>query len=441
MSFIQQELNWLSDVILMRLRTYFKQDNSGLDIYSIKPPMAGDQQGAYASFIITNGFGFEERVALALCLSPFIMPQLMDCFCIKNNDTGLRFAEFGCVERPGGSVLIPSLDTVLFVLSAGDIEKRIQLASYFCSKDFYVKNCFVKDPSQKDIGDFSSWLLHPSEELIAQLLLEKPFQPHFSEDFPASMIQTGRCWEELVLDQSTMKQIEELLLWAKYGERMRQDWALESKIKPGFKALFYGPPGSGKTMTATLLGKATGRDVYRIDLSMLVSKYIGETEKNLSKVFDMAEGKQWILFFDEADALFGKRTGIKDAHDRYANQEIAYLLQRIEDYSGLLILSTNLRANIDDAFSRRFQSIIRFNMPDSSQRLRLWRESFSSRCKLGSDVSLEEISSLYEMSGGSIINVVQYCSVLAYSRGDSTIRKEDILEGIRKEFLKEGKIA
>ena len=126
------------------------------------------------------------------------------------------------------------------------------------------------------------------------------------------------------------------------------------------KILFIGAPGTGKKTLAALIAQQSGKEVYRIDLSMIVSKYIGETEKNLSRVFDAAEHKNWILFFDEADALFGKRTDVRDAHDKYANQEVAYLLQRIEDYKGLVILATNMKNNIDDAFIRRFQTIIRF---------------------------------------------------------------------------------
>lgn len=124
--------------------------------------------------------------------------------------------------------------------------------------------------------------------------------------------------------------------------------------------LFIGGPGTGKKTLATLIGEQAGKDVYRIDLSMIVSKYIGETEKNLELVFARAGNKGWILFFDEADALFGKRTGVRDAHDKYANQEVAYLLQRIEDYNGVVILATNMKNNIDDAFTRRFQTVIRF---------------------------------------------------------------------------------
>lgn len=439
MTFIQQELNWLSDLITLRLKTYFKHETG--DIRTVLPPEAQGEDNSYARFIISHNLSFEDRAALALAFAPYLKPELMDCFCIKNSDTGLRFAEFGCVERTGGRILSPTLETVLFLLSAGDIESRLRLAAYFISNDLFTSHCLAKDPAVRDTEDFSSWILRPSEELLDQMVLDKPFRPHFSEDFPASLIKTARTWDDLILEESTMQQIKEILLWTKYGESVRREWNLQNKIKPGFKALFYGPPGSGKTFTATLLGQATGLDVYRIDLSMLVSKYIGETEKNLSKVFRLAEGKNWILFFDEADALFGKRTGVKDSHDKYANQETAYLLQRIEDYPGLIILSSNFRANLDDAFSRRFQSIIRFRMPSEEERLLLWKRSFSEKSTMDKDVSLEEIAADYELSGGSIINVVQYCSVLAYSRKENIIRKEDILEGIRREFLKEGKLA
>lgn len=171
----------------------------------------------------------------------------------------------------------------------------------------------------------------------------------------AKKITTTQSWDDLVLDGEVIKQLEEVMSWIKRGN--------DNKLKSGYRCLFYGPFGNGKTLSAGLLGKATGRDVYRIDLSMVISKYIGETEKNISKIFDRAENKNWILFFDEADALFGKRTSIRDAHDKYANQEISYLLQRIEEFNGVVILSTNLKTNIDRAFLRRLRSIIQFPIP------------------------------------------------------------------------------
>src|SRR6202012_489898 len=193
-------------------------------------------------------------------------------------------------------------------------------------------------------------------------------------------------WEDIVLDDLVMAQVEEINTWLEHGDTLMNDWGLLKKIKPGYRALFYGPPGTGKTLTATLIGKASGRDVYKVDLSMIVSKYIGETEKNLSKIFDIAQYKNWILFFDEADALFGKRTAASSSNDRHANQQTAYLLQRIEDFPGIVILATNLKANMDDAFTRRFQAMIHFNMPTAEERYQLWNNAFSETCTLHPDI-------------------------------------------------------
>ena len=216
------------------------------------------------------------------------------------------------------------------------------------------------------------------------------------------------------------------------------DWGMDKKLKAGYRALFYGPPGTGKTLTASLIGKKIGSDVYQIDLSKVVSKFIGETEKNLSRVFDRAENKDWILFFDEAEALFGKRTSVNDAHDRYANQEVAYLLQRIEDYNGLVILASNLKSNLDDAFTRRFQTMVHFPVPKPEERMKLWKQGFPAVAALEPRIDLRDIAKKYELAGGSIINIVQYCSLMALKRADQTIRLQDIIEGVRREFHKSG---
>jgi SpoVK/Ycf46/Vps4 family AAA+-type ATPase len=212
-----------------------------------------------------------------------------------------------------------------------------------------------------------------------------------------------------------------------------------AKLRPGYRSLFYGPPGTGKTMTACLLGKYTGRDVYKVDLALVVSKYIGETEKNLAKVFDQAQHKGWILFFDEADALFGKRSETKDAHDRYANQEVAFLLQRIESFDGIAILASNRRENLDDAFARRFESIIYFPMPGPAERLRLWRQGFSPQARLAETLDLERIAQEHALAGGAIMNVIRYASLQALKAGRDLIASEDIMQGIRREYAKEGK--
>ena len=176
------------------------------------------------------------------------------------------------------------------------------------------------------------------------------------------LIKTDQHWSDLALEQESLQGLVDIRDWLRSGETLMNNRGLSKKIKPGYRALFYGEATAGKTLAAGLLGKDAGLDVYRIDLSMLVSKYMGETEKQLARIFDEAETKKSILFFDEGDALFGKRTEVKDAHDRYANQEISYLLQRIEDYPGVVIVATNMKSNIDDAFIRRFQAVIHFGV-------------------------------------------------------------------------------
>jgi SpoVK/Ycf46/Vps4 family AAA+-type ATPase len=225
-----------------------------------------------------------------------------------------------------------------------------------------------------------------------------------------------------------------------HQDTLMNDWRLRKRLKPGFRTLFYGPPGTGKTLTASLLGKTTGLSVYRIDLSKVVSKYIGETEKNLASLFDYAQNQNWILFFDEADSLFGKRTESRNANDRAANQQISYLLQRIEDFPGVVILATNLRSHLDEAFARRFQSMIHFPMPSVEQRRRLWDDNFKDKpYRLAFDIDLHKLANDYELSGGSIINVLRYACLKAVVRDPQEIRAHDLHYGIRRELHKEGK--
>jgi SpoVK/Ycf46/Vps4 family AAA+-type ATPase len=237
-----------------------------------------------------------------------------------------------------------------------------------------------------------------------------------------------------------MAEIKEIETWLKYNDRLLEIWNLKGKIKPVYRVLFHGPPGTGKTLTACLLGKYTNRNVYRIDLSVVVSKYIGETEKNLSRLFDKADKKEWILFFDEADALFGKRTNVSDSHDKYANQEVSYLLQRIESHEGLIILASNMKSNLDTSFIRRFNSIIEFDNPDAEERLNLWKNYLPDFGEYKSDVNLEEIARKYNLTGANIVNIIQFAGLRTLEKNSNIISSDDLLLGIRREYEKEGKM-
>jgi SpoVK/Ycf46/Vps4 family AAA+-type ATPase len=197
------------------------------------------------------------------------------------------------------------------------------------------------------------------------------------------------------------------------------EWGFEQRIASGkgLKALFAGPSGTGKTMTAGVMARERGLDLYKIDLSAIVSKYIGETEKNLDRIFRAAQCSNAILFFDEADALFGKRSEVKDAHDRYANVEVAYLLQKIEEYEGVVILASNLSKNIDEAFSRRMHYVVEFPLPDDKHRELLWRGMFPPEVPLGADVDVRFLAKQFPLAGGDIKKVALDAAFLAAQDG------------------------
>jgi SpoVK/Ycf46/Vps4 family AAA+-type ATPase len=249
---------------------------------------------------------------------------------------------------------------------------------------------------------------------------------------------TPLAWEDLVLDARVRGEIEMITRWVRHSETLLEDWGLARRLKPGYRSLFYGPPGTGKTLAVCLLGQVSGLAVYRIDLARVVSGWIGETEKDLAKLFDQAAAQGGILLFDEADALFGKRTESRSANDRAINQQVAYLLQRIEDYPGIVILETNLRSRMDEAFIRRFQSVIHFAMPDAEQRLRLWRGLFDGAgFALAADVDLPRLAADHELAGGSIVNVLRHAALLAVERNPPMGSAEDLHQAILLELRKE----
>ncbi len=286
---------------------------------------------------------------------------------------------------------------------------------------------------------FLSGRLILSEDFLSTLYGQK-YEPEYNSHFPAKRITTPLEWEDLVLPYRLREELDDIVCWIRNQTVIREKWQLNKIIKPGYRCLFYGPPGTGKTLTATLLGKQNQLDVYRVDLSMIVSKYIGETEKNLAKVFDKAEHRNWILFFDEADALFGQRTETQSSNDRHANQEVAYLLQRIEDFPGIVILASNLKDNIDTAFFRRFQSALYFPMPDERLRYQLWENMIPSDWLTDHKEELLQQASKFELSGGSIVNIIQQCAIKLYEQPSAKLTIELLTAAIRKELYKEGKI-
>jgi AAA+ superfamily predicted ATPase len=258
-------------------------------------------------------------------------------------------------------------------------------------------------------------------------------------DSLATAVPCAYAWEDLVLPPAILQRLREVVGAVAHRRVVYGDWGFGRGGGQGLKVMFAGPSGTGKTMSAGVMARALGLDLFRIDLSAVVSKYIGETEKNLARIFRGAADANAVLFFDEADALFGKRSEVKDAHDRYANIEVAYLLQRIEAYDGLVILATNLSRNIDPAFSRRLQEVVEFPMPDETQRDRLWRAMLGPQVPLAPDADVAFLAKHFPISGGEIRNVALEAAFLAAQDG-AVVTMEKLVRAMAHQVMKQGRI-
>ncbi|MCB9703781.1 MAG: ATP-binding protein [Myxococcales bacterium] len=257
----------------------------------------------------------------------------------------------------------------------------------------------------------------------------------------ASLVVRTDSWEDLVLPQDRRRLLEELVRRHRFRQTVMAEWGFGRRHADarGIAALFSGPSGTGKTMAAAIVARELGLDLYRVDLSQIVSKYIGETEKHLAQVFAEAEASEVALFFDEADALFGKRSSVQDAHDRYANIEVAYLLQRIESYPGVVIMASNLRKNLDDAFLRRLQVIVEFAMPSAPERAEIWRRVWPREAPLAEGLDPADLADRFEVSGGNIRNIAVGAAFAAAEEG-SPITRRHVIDAARAEYLRMSKL-
>lgn len=256
----------------------------------------------------------------------------------------------------------------------------------------------------------------------------------------ARKINPRRKWEDLVLAAPVKEQLEEICAFVRHKETVYSEWGFDKKLSlgKGLNILFAGPSGTGKTLAAEIIAGEVGLDLYKIDISGIVSKYIGETEKNLKKIFGEAEIGNAILFFDEADALFGKRSEVNDSHDRYANIEVNYLLQQMEEHEGIIILASNYKRNLDDAFLRRLQFAVEFPIPDEASRKEIWTGMFPEKARLGEKVDFNFLSK-FKLTGGNIKNIALLSAVLA-AEDSGIIGMKEILRALKREFQKMGKI-
>jgi len=306
-----------------------------------------------------------------------------------------------------------------FRLTGGQIKDAVETAWQFAR---------WRDPASPQIAMadlYESCRIHSSRKLST---LGRKIKPHHT-------------WADIVLPEDRTRQLREICNCVKYRSVVFDQWGFDRKLSlgKGLNVLFAGPSGTGKTMAAEIMAGEVGLDVYKIDLSTIVSKYIGETEKNLARIFAEAETSNAILFFDEAEALFGKRSEVRDSHDRYANIEINYLLQKMEEHEGVVILATNFRKNMDDAFVRRIHFTVEFPLPSEADRRRIWERIWPEETPQSPDLDFEFMARRFEMPGGNIRNVAMAAAFLAASDG-GVVNMSHLLHGTRREYQKMGKV-
>ena len=303
-----------------------------------------------------------------------------------------------------------------YIMSVGEIENTFKTA-YYCAasqNEFNIKDNHISDAiKQRERGKLCSY---------------------------ASLIEGAFVWDDLIIDASVKQQMRYICNQIKYRNIVGEEWGFFEKTSygRGVSALFYGPPGTGKTMAVQIIAKELGLELYRVDLSKMVSKYIGETEKNISALFDIAKNMNVILFFDEADSLFAKRSEVKDSNDRNANAETAHLLQKMEEYEGMVILATNLVEQIDDAFRRRIKFMVPFRFPDVSTRIKLWHSLIPEKTPLDDSIDLDFFANQFELSGSQIKEILWNAAYIAVS-DNQPLGNEQIKQSIIWNYIKYGK--
>lgn len=432
-SVIGREMKWLAGILMLRL------ESAELSFPGDDVPELNEQDTPYATLVKKHNLSPAERLFLICSLIPHISPEMFtEKLRDKKSTLKIANAKLGGYFDHTFTTFVPTLQTILYLLGGDEMDAMFYY-HLFLSESILMKEQIITlrqvNPNSHDTN-MRNQALTLSPEYVEYLISGKKPRPVFGKNFPATLISTALNWDQLIVSGSTKNELERIAKWNREGRNLIS--RANNQLNSSFACLFYGPSGSGKTLAAQLLGKSLGVDVYKIDLSMIVSKYIGETEKNLSHLFDNARNKNWILFFDEADSLFGKRTEIHDSKDKWANLEMSYLLQRMEEHDGITILATNLKENIDQAMSRRFQSVIYFSRPDKEHRLQLWKKLMPLPYAYQPDIDLEGLAN-YELTGGNIINVIKAACLESESRKTIEVAESDIADAIKREYSKENR--
>lgn len=439
MEVIHNEVEWLKSIIEARLADLEENDAEGLQekLTIAGLPDLSSSEAAYAKVISKLQFGLEERLLFILTFLPYYNPSLLTSyFRDEQHSLQVKHPEVGGLIKSLSRQFVPTIQTFQFLLCGFDQQEATKQVLLLRGKSKLFMEGIVKEQGVHGFAEPHNdheEILTVSAEFVDHLRSSQEPRPKFSPTFPAQLVESNYEWEDVVFHQITKEQFQPLMDWLLRQETLR---SRSAKWKVTAPILFYGSPGTGKSMTAQLIGKTLERDVFRVDLSMIVSKYVGETEKNLAHLFDKAENKDWILFFDEADGLFAKRTGVSNANDKWANMGVNYLLQRMESFKGISILATNIKENLDAAMSRRFRYMIKFPRPSAVERKQLWTKLLPEHYRYDKRVNLDLVSK-EDLTGANIANIILDCAVAAEKVNTHLISRDMIQKCVIRELQKE----
>ncbi len=427
---ISSELDWLARRIDNLLNKNF---NEFLPLPPLKPGTA------YEKLVSENGLTDTDRVMLNLAFASMFKPSVLIPFMLlfKNPEKQMHFC--GIVKEESGR-FYPTVRTAIFLLAGEDEELIDYYLCLFNSRHkLFTSNILLSHPTHENTNFLEHELLF-NEQFLSAILHGNAPSLDGDSHFPVRRGKHTHTMKDVVLDEKTIIELEKL---RRFARNMKKLWSLPNgqKYRQNFIGIFSGDPGTGKSHTAEAIGNELHLPVYKVNFAQLVSKYIGETEKNLERVFDRFSGQPSILFFDEAESIFSKRIEVKDSHDKHANNEQSFLLQKIEEYNGIVILATNvqnLSQYFDKAFQRRIRQIVAFNFPEYPERILLWKNALNEPFKY-EDGLVDRLAKDYQFSGGGIYNIISEGVIEALDRNMETITFKILEQAIADEFKKTGR--
>jgi len=401
------------------------------------PPLK--QGSAYHEFIGQYRLSETDRVVLNLALVATIHPATFTPFVLHLADAEKR-SVYGGYYSSVQKRFYPSLRTAIYLTAGGDQEQVDYLISAYNRRHKLFTSGILNAEDTKDGSSFIDRPIHFADRFLPAILNGEPPGLDIDDGFAAQRSNKTHKLNEVVLTESTQNELKKVL---RFAGHMKKLWQLPDshKYRKNFIAIFSGDPGTGKSHTAEALGNELNLPVYKVNLAQLIDKYIGETSKKMEAVLDRFSGHPNILFFDEAEAIFSKRTEVKDSHDKHANSEQSFLLQKIEEYNGIVILATNvhnLSQYFDRAFQRRFRQIVNFPFPDYEERIKLWENALGESFKYEEGL-VQKLAKNYQLSGGSIYNVVSDAVIMAFDNNTNTISFALLEEALKDEFKKTGR--